>query len=142
MQEISRNVDTFSISMKNTVPDIPFSRVSPHCDGDQCCNAGVYNTTLNLGPKSLSVKGKTRIEEFCKWAMENQEENIIVGGHSLWFKQFFNLYLPFDSNHRAKKDKMTNSGVISFELYKLKGEKAYYIDPNSVEVVYGGFTKK
>ena len=142
LQEISRNVDTYAISAKNTVADIPFSRVSPHCDGDQSCNPGIFDTTLNLGPKSLSVKGKMRIEEFNKWAMESPEENIIVGGHSLWFKQFFNLYLPFDSTHRAKKDKMTNSGVVAFDLYKLKNEKAYYVDPDSVEVVYGGFTKR
>ena len=30
---------------------------------------------------------------------------MIVGGHSLWFKQFFNLYLPFDCAHRSKKEK-------------------------------------
>lgn len=140
--EISRNVDTYAISPKNTVADLPFSRVAPHCDGEQSCNAGIYNASLNLGPKSISVPGKSRIEEFNKWAMESQEDNIIVGGHSLWFKQYFNLYLPFDSTHTAKKEKIVNSGVVAFDLYKLKGEKAYYIDPNSMEVVYGGFTKK
>ena len=141
-QEISRNVDTCALSQKNTVADIPFSRVSPHCGGSDVCNASLYNTTLNLGSKALSVRGKNRIEDFNRWAMECAEETVIVGGHSLWFKQFFNLYLPFDSTHRAKTEKLTNSGVVAFTLYKLKGEKAYYVDPASIETVYGGYTKK
>ncbi len=142
LQEISRNVDTCALSQANTVADIPFSRVSPHCGGSKSCNASSYNTSLNHGSKALSVKGKNRIEEFNKWAMECAEDTIIVGGHSLWFKQFFNLYLPFDSTHRAKNEKLTNSGAVAFTLHKLKGEKAFYIDPLSIQTVYGGYTKK
>jgi hypothetical protein len=135
-------VDTCALSEKNTVADVPFSRVSPHCGGEEACNASVFNTSLNLGTKSVSTKGKARIEDFNKWAMESEEDTIIVGGHSLWFKQFFNLYLPFDCAHRSKKEKLTNSGVVAFDLYKLNSEKAYYIDPESFQTVYGGFTTK
>ena len=129
LQEISRNVDTCALSKPNTVADLPFSRVSPHCGGSDSCNASSFNTSLNHGSKALSVRGKSRIEDFNKWAMECSEDTIIVGGHSLWFKQFFNLYLPFDCKHRAKDEKLTNSGVVAFTLHKLKGEKAYYVDP-------------
>jgi hypothetical protein len=142
LQEISRNVDTCALSQANTVADLPFSRVSPHCGGSDTCNSGSFNTSLNHGSKALGVKGKGRIEDFNKWAMECTEDTIIVGGHSLWFKQYFNLYLPFDSSHRAKDEKLTNSGVVAFTLHKVKGEKAFYVDPASLQTVYGGYTKK
>jgi len=138
-QEISRNVDTCSLSATNTVPDLPFSRVVPHCAD---INTSAFNTSLNLGNKGLKFYGKSRIESFNKWLFECNEDTIIVGGHSLWFKCFFNLYLPFESTHRSKSEKLTNSGVIAFNIHKANDQKSYMIDENSIETIYGGFTKK
>ena len=53
-----------------------------------------------------------------------------------------NLCLPFNSTHRAKTHKMTNSGVVAFDIYKPVSGKTVCIDPASMEVVYGGFTTK
>lgn len=142
-QEISRNVDTCSIAPANSVPDLPFSRIAPHCGGHDKCDTRLFNTSMNTGNKTLGNKGKDRIEEFNKWAFECEEDTIIVGGHSLWFKSYFNLYLPYSSTHKAKTDKITNSGVIAFTIHKSAGGgKDYFIDPESIETVYGGFTKK
>jgi hypothetical protein len=140
-QEISRNVDTASLSPKGTVADLPFNRVAPHCSESKC-NAGVFNATMNQGNKSLGYRGKQRIEDFNKWAFECHEDTIIVGGHSLWFKTFFNLYLPYGLDHKAKTHKLTNSGVVVFNLHKVKNEKSYFIDPQSLQTVYGGYTMK
>jgi hypothetical protein len=141
-QEISRNVDTCSIAPVNSVPDLPFARIAPHCGGHDKCNTKLFNTSMNTGNKTLSNKGKDRIEEFNKWAFECEEDTIIVGGHSLWFKSYFNLYLPYNSTHKAKTEKITNSGVIAFTIHKSVSGKDYFIDPESIETVYGGFTKK
>jgi hypothetical protein len=138
-QEISRNVDTCALSGVKGVPELPFSRIAPHCAGVGAAN---YNAALNLGNKSLKNTGKMRIEAFNKWLFESPHDTVIVGGHSLWFKHFFNLCLPFAADHRAKTDKMTNSGVIVFDIYKANNGKAVCIDPASIDVVYGGFTKK
>ncbi len=138
-QEISRNVDTCALSEAQRVPNLPFSRITAHCAS---IGEGAYNASMNLGSKGLKLRGKDRLELFNKWLFDSVEEDIIVGGHSLWFQYFFKLYLPYDSKHRAKEEKMTNSGVIAFNIYKLKDSKSYCIDPESMQIVYGGFTKK
>eukprot|EP00121_Abeoforma_whisleri_P002827 Awhi_evm1s2543 len=52
---------------------------------------------LNLGNKAvLGSSGLERMKGFCNWAFNRNENTIIVGGgHSLWFKKFFNKNLPF-----------------------------------------------
>ena len=69
-------------------------------------------------------------------------DHVIVGGHSLWFKSYFQNFLPFSSNHVAKQKKIINGGVVAFDLVKVTttqyGDK-YMVDPNSIKVVYGGF---
>ena len=97
---------------------------------------------MNNGNKTISYKGKNRIEDFNKWLFESPEDTVIVGGHSLWFKCFFNLYLPHACTHRAKSEKLTNSGVVAFTIHKSKQERTYCINPESIVTVYGGFTKR
>ena len=69
-------------------------------------------------------------------------DHVIVGGHSLWFKSYFQNFLPFSSKHVAKQKKIINGGVVAFDLVKVTttqyGDK-YMVDPNSIKVVYGGF---
>jgi hypothetical protein len=47
--------------------------------------------------------------------------------------------LPFSSEFRGKVDKMKNSGVVSFTVYKCNDTKAICIDEDSMQIVYGGF---
>lgn len=138
-QEISRNVDTCALSLPQKVPNLPFNRITGHCAN---ISEASYNASQNLGSKSLSFNGKSRLEAFNKWLFESVEDTIIVGGHSLWFQCFFRLYMPYSVVHRAKTEKLTNSGAIAFNIYKLNDSKTYCIDPESMQVVYGGFTKK
>jgi len=85
-----------------------------------------------------------RMASFAQWCFEQGGSNgkaIVVGGHSLWFKSFFQAYLGRRVDHIAKRRKMTNSGVISFTLQRgLVGRKMLYrIDESSIRVLYGGF---
>jgi hypothetical protein len=46
---------------------------------------------------------------------------IVCAGHSLWFKHFFNTYLPKDAPgatevHDAKDCKLKNGGCVAFDL--------------------------
>ena len=67
--------------------------------------------THHIGNKPLSSNGGIRMSEFCKFAFSRKEEAIICGGHSLWFRSFFQSYLPEASTHISKK-KVVNGGTV------------------------------
>ena len=96
LQEISRNIDTYALSAANTCPDLPFSRISPHCEG---FSPTVFSCSDNFGNKSRSFYGIKRLKAFNDWAFNRSEDVIIVGGHSLWFKNYFQTYLPHKFDH-------------------------------------------
>jgi hypothetical protein len=101
--------------------------------------------TENFGNKTRSFYGIKRLNAFADWVFKRDESTIIVGGHSLWFKSFFQTFLPFSSTHESKKVKISNSGVVSFILHQaqdIDGSFIYSIESNSISVVYGGFEKK
>jgi len=143
LQEISRNVDTLSVTPANTLPLIPVKEEKEKHIGDII--ADFYRTrldkTFNKGNKTLKMKAGVRQKEFTKWAFEQNYETIIVCGHSLWFREFFKSFLPKSSSHQAKLLKMQNCGVVAFDVYKTKGG-VVRIDEASIKEVYGGFEQK
>jgi hypothetical protein len=96
LQEISRNIDTYALSAANTCPDLPFRRITHHCEGFA---PSVFNCSDNFGNKSRSFYGIKRLKAFNDWAFNRSEDVIIVGGHSLWFKNYFQTYLPHKFDH-------------------------------------------
>lgn len=77
-------------------------------------------------------------------AVAQEADTIIAGGHSLWFKEFFKEFLPRSSTHKCKKKKIVNCGVVAFTIQHAKHAAhgdVFRVDPESVEVVYGGFHK-
>jgi hypothetical protein len=147
LQEISRNVDTYALAPSNSVPDLPFDRVAPHCGGEKFNPTDVYETTDNHGQKTHSFYGQKRFKSFNDWAFSREEDLIIVGGHSLWFKYYFQTFLPHATDHDAKNKKITNSGAVSFTIHAADGMLAdgstqYRVDPSTVQCIYGGFTLK
>lgn len=96
-----------------------------------------------MGNKPINTNGLIRMMEFCDFVFSGsvKEEYIIVGGHSIWFRYFFQNYLPYSVHHDAKKKKIVNCGIVAFDLLKAdtkRGSK-YMIDPKSIKIVYGGF---
>jgi hypothetical protein len=81
---------------------------------------------------------------FNEWVFNRTEDVIIVGGHSLWFKSFFQTYMSHSSIHDAKSKKIENSGVVSFTLQcgVDDGVPLYRVDTDSISNVYRGFTTK
>lgn len=146
LQEISRNIDTQALSRPNGVADLPFSRLSRYCLTEGPFDpSAVYDASENQGNKTRSFYGGKRLASFSKWVFNRKENTIIVGGHSLWFKNFFQTYLPHDSNHEAKTKKIANSAMVAFTLYKGEDDKGmpqYRIEADSIVVLYGGFTTK
>lgn len=147
LQEISRNIDTYCLAPTKGIADLPFERIQTHCGGKRALNPeDIYETTEHHGNKKHSFYGIKRFKAFNEWIFARKEEYIIVGGHSLWFKYFFQTYLPHASTHEAKSKKITNSGVVACKVYQYTnpedGITYYRIDPESVTTVYGGFTSK
>jgi hypothetical protein len=86
LQEISRNFDTQSLAPKGGAPKMA---------GSPKLEAGLnLDGSANDGNKSFGFTGAKRLADFAQWATKRHEHTIIVCGHSLWFRNFFQLYLP------------------------------------------------
>ncbi|KAL3917175.1 MAG: hypothetical protein SGPRY_006508 [Prymnesium sp.] len=84
-QEISRNFDTLSISSPLQPPDLG-SQVGIEALGV------TLDASVNLGNKTLAFRGIHRLQHFAEWATSLKgERTIVLGGHSLWFRSFFQV---------------------------------------------------
>lgn len=136
LQEISRNPDALSITPAHgTVAAAETDPVFMKEFCEQNCE-----TKHHYGNKAVNGNGLTRLQEFCQLVFDLQVENVVAGGHSLWFRSFFQTYLF--SEHVAQKKKIQNGGLVSFTLEKLETdtkEIAYRVDPSSITVLHRGF---
>mmetsp|Transcript_123 Transcript_123/g.295 ORF Transcript_123/g.295 Transcript_123/m.295 type:complete len:396 (+) Transcript_123:146-1333(+) len=144
LQEISRNPDALTILPPHGVAhptwcDVSIPGITPSAF------SALIDTQYHLGNKSLDSNGLIRLTQFCNDLFSNKlpKSNVIAAGHSLFFRSFFQLYLPRGVEHISKKKKLVNGGTVMFTLREatVGGKKQYMIDPNSVVVIYGGFGK-
>lgn len=141
LQEISTNIDTLSITPPFTQPKLT----------DVTLNEDRFDVAYNSGNKMLRGNGLQRMQAFAEWAFKRDEQVIIIGGHSLWFKYFFREFLPVNENpFNARDTKISNGGVVAITLERgtvegsdIQGECVQYrIDPESVTEIYLGFEQK
>jgi hypothetical protein len=153
LQEMARNVDTCALAgprqavplhgIESKVRDVNATPMGRMRVGDSGSVVGL-NPHWNVGNKPIARSGWSAMREFAEWSVMQDADVIIVGGHSLWFKEFFKAHLDFDAakTHVAAKKKIVNCGVVGFTLQHDKhpehGE-VYRIDPESVDAIYGGF---
>jgi broad specificity phosphatase PhoE len=158
LQEISRNVDTLSLTGLSNgakLPQVPAKEAAMKQMGD--IMSFFYRKRLsgmhNKGNKTLRMKAIDRQREFTAWLFNQQKQDaIIVCGHSLYFREFFRSYMPKASTHEAKSSKMANCSCVAFDFYKLEAtgaEKVRYkndanlrIRPESIKTIYLGFEGK
>ena len=143
LQEISRNPDTLSITPPATSIQASWVEES-HLE--LCDFASIYEHQVDMsrheGDKPVGSNGLVRMLEFCDFAFTNVDPDyLIVGGHSIWFRSFFQMFLPYSVHHDAKTKKIVNGGVVVFDLMKAntKDGPKYMIDPITIRVIYGGF---
>lgn len=141
LQEMSRNVDTESITNQGEVPVV---EVVDRCIGQP--SAQWLDASKNTGNKAICKSALPRFNAFCEWACQQKQETVVVAaGHSLWFKEFFKLYLPQKSTHKSKKDKMLNCASVSFTLCQAKDGQGvntgWYIKEQTIAEDYLGFKK-
>ena len=145
LQEISRNPDTLSITPAHTNVVPSWIDAADKKVDFKTIFARQVDTHLHSGNKPIDTNGYKRMKEFCHVAFNNiDEEYIIVGGHSIWFRSFFKEFLPRDSKHVGKTNKVVNCGAVSFTLCKSYegGAERFMIQEDSINVVYGGFISK
>lgn len=142
LQEISRNPDTLSITPARTTV-VPSWIDESY---DKCDLGAIFSKQLDMkyhiGNKPIDTNGYKRMKEFCHVVFSTlNEEYVIVGGHSIWFRSFFKEFLPRDSTHIGKKKKIVNCGAVAFDLCRTKGDgmEQFMIDERTIRVVYGGF---
>jgi hypothetical protein len=165
-QEISRNPDTLCITpaLGPAVPamtDVGYAQALKQPIDMEFTWSNFMDLSQHTGNKPLGGTGGQRLHAFAKWAFESAftDNNgvpgsahpspcIIVGGHSLWFRSFFREFIPTNATPencvKAKNKKMMNGGAVAFTLRCVSGEddhKQYKIVPESVRVVFKGFSK-
>lgn len=142
LQEISFNPDALSITAAREKVIPPWTdpkSIRQFYDKDR------VDPRMNSGNKRVDGKGLERLQAFCKTVFEDiDKDNIIAAGHSLWFKAFFQTYLPYGTDHVAKKKKLVNGAMCGFTLERILVDEAnkqwaYRIDPTSLVVLHGGF---
>jgi len=149
-QEMSRNIDTLALAPAKAVPDL-----KGNCGDLRSWDPALaYDTALNSGNKKLfGTSGLKRMRAFCEWAFKQAKDpkqgasTVIVGGHSLFFRTFFQTFLPKSVGDKKKGldcavKKMVNAGAVSFELTTAQVESGaiiYRVVPESIHVLYGGY---
>jgi len=142
LQEISTNVDTLSLTPALKAPTL--ENVPAHL-----CSDDRFDVSCNTGNKLLRGNGLQRMQAFAEWAFQRDEDTIIVGGHSLYFRSFFREFLPRGQNpFSAREVKVANGGVVALTLERgtvaddagLAGIQ-YRIDPASITELHIGFDK-
>lgn len=64
---------------------------------------------------------------------------IIVVGHSVYFRNFFNRFLPANSTHVARQKKMENCGVVLCEVTHDRSTGVISVDESSIQCLCRGF---
>lgn len=151
LQEGSSNIDAQSFS---TEP----GKMAPMLIGDikdskQLVN--YFNPYLNAGNKKIGEDVYHRMDHFvhhlfdgasalslkpAKGNRSNYElEEVIVVGHSGYFRNFFRRFLPASSTHIAKQKKMQNCAVVAFTLEFDASTGIISVDESSITTLFKGF---
>ena len=131
LQEIARNVDTRALAgarespplhgLESKVENVGATPMGKMVVGDSGSVVGL-NTHFNTGNKQIGRKGYAALREFAEFACAQDADFVIAGGHSLWFREFFRMFL--DDEHLqtqvACRKKIVNCGVVAFTLTKVK----------------------
>ncbi|KAL7569062.1 hypothetical protein ACA910_016905 [Epithemia clementina (nom. ined.)] len=144
LQEISRNPDTLCITPAHTNIQASWIEKSSKIVDFQHIFDNQMDMSAHIGNKPLNTNGLKRMNEFCEYVFSpaHKEDYFVVGGHSIWFRSFFKMFLPYSVHHASKEKKIVNGGVIVCEMMKAETRQGpwYMVDPKTIQVVYGGFS--
>lgn len=150
LQEGSQNIDAQSFSTER-------GKIAPCTMGkitDPMKLGTVFDPYLNAGNRVAGVDVYQRMDEFIMHLFGGRGEaslapaagggnaalqEVIVVGHSGYFRNFFKRFLPASSSHVAKKKKMQNCAVVSLEITRDQANGEVTVDESTIKVLYKGF---
>ena len=95
--------------------------------------------SMHTGTKDITSNGLRRMMEFNEWLFNaNSAEMVVAVGHSLWFKSYFNEFLPRRSDATVKKKKLPNCGMVEFVVEcvtDFENNPVYLIDASSIKTL-------
>lgn len=149
LQEGSQNIDaqSFSTEKGKLAPMLIGNLTKPEQLADY------FNPALNAGNKTAGKDVYDRMDDFIHHLFGDSADSlvpaagrsnaelreVIVVGHSGYFRNFFRRFLPESSKHVSKKSKMQNCAAVAFELTHNKTTGEVSIDESSIQVLYRGF---
>ena len=157
LQEASRNIDALTFSTQpRAIAATPINGVAK-----TVMHHATFDPSLNTGQKPLSSNIQIRMDTFVEHLLAGVDasvdrtpalhpssqptgplKEVIVVGHSLWFKTFFQRFLPVESNHISKKKKMQNCAMVAFDLiWDRNGSGEVSIDEKSIVPLFKDFAK-
>lgn len=155
-QEVTRNPDSICLAPRGSgsYPSIfETEYFPPNVD-----IGSVYEDHVewqnNDGNKSITSRLESRIEKATsiivaeisqggKSQSATKPRVAVVCGHSLWFRKFFEYYLPHSwqgGKCAVSRRKISNCGIVQFDLMKrvLKdGTSFLIVDPSSIDIIRG-----
>ncbi|EPY35538.1 hypothetical protein STCU_01136 [Strigomonas culicis] len=150
LQEGSRNIDAQTLSTERG--KLAPMRIGGITDPRDLKN--VFNPYLNDGGKVIGSDVYFRMDIFLRHLFGGSGHDslvpasggsnaalkeVIVVGHSGYFRNFFRRFLPASSTHIAKKCKMQNCAVVAFDLVHNESNGELTVDESSITVLYKGF---
>eukprot|EP00750_Incisomonas_marina_P017548 INCI222.1.p1 GENE.INCI222.1~~INCI222.1.p1 ORF type:complete len:422 (+),score=64.10 INCI222.1:173-1438(+) len=186
LQETSLNADCLSIHL-------PPRRTKDHTaspayaasvfESEETADLYLRYVAGNTQPASANILGDEQLLQFAQWTFDSARPAgcepgdetksddeasssgppLIVGGHSLWFRRFFQLMLPLCPSesgpatpHDCQVYKIQNGGVVAFTLQKLRvkaddssgsassedSHLVYRVKRQSVRNVFRGYDKR
>eukprot|EP00484_Ammonia_sp_Unknown_P001181 CAMPEP_0197022180 /NCGR_PEP_ID=MMETSP1384-20130603/3069_1 /TAXON_ID=29189 /ORGANISM="Ammonia sp." /LENGTH=373 /DNA_ID=CAMNT_0042450163 /DNA_START=106 /DNA_END=1227 /DNA_ORIENTATION=+ len=148
LQEMTRNIDGLSLSYEHERPPLSLSMRSLEnefgVDWESWFDDRI-GVESKAGFKSPDRRGDDRMRTFVHWLFQQPQDTVIVSGHSLWNRFFFQAYLPRNLDHPGKVQKIANGGVIAVKLMKFKvqpGLTRYAIDAKSILPIVKDFERK
>merc|ERR1719499_38684 len=114
LQEMTRNFDGVPLAgSKNSIPVLHRDEKDLE---DEYKKLDLQHYVGRHGFWGTNQQCTDRIFDFAEWVFDssNQElETIIVGGHSLWFRRFFQAFAS-DESHPSRRKKMPNAKIVKF----------------------------
>lgn len=146
LQEVTFNIDGVALAKPQGYPELCDEELDAFGKTKESFHPErYYDARENDGDKPVSSQGISRIKDFAAWCFEREEPTVVAAGHSLYFRYFFDTFLPKKSLHESRINKMENCAVVSFSLHKGKtksGKTWYSIDESSINASYLGFEQK
>ena len=166
LQEFSTNIDSEPVTPLGEIPYLTYA-----LNGDNMCPFEVEAMkalfSVQCNKENVNLRDEPAVpilREFCRWvhymsengvhgeeivpvsAISKGATDIVIVGHSIWFRQFYNLFSvkitkdPIAQEIKSSFQKISNQAIVKFELnleHADDGQKSCSVAPHTTKMVNG-----